>query len=216
MPKNATLQTNYIAMKGKILIGILVIGVISAAGYYGFGYLTKKQEKKIAKLEDKINFLKKETIPLRFKILEKDTAQIKFIVKFYDQDSVEFNTDTLTLQGQELSFDFDVVKIKKGLSIAFPTKIFTNKIPAKKGIILFKYYDDHGFPQTMSTNGADTSYVRLMTELFTKIKTGNTEDIKGIYGSMVQDIAKLNEFQVNHIYKIIIHTKGGIEVSEDL
>ncbi len=203
-------------MKGKILIGILVIGVIAAAGYYGFGYLTKKQEKKIAKLEDKINFLKKETIPIRFKILEKDTANITFAIKFYDQDSLEFTADTITLQGQELSFDFNIVPIKKDYNIAFPVKIFTNKIPAKNGISLFKYYDDHGFPQTMTINGADTVYINRMTELFAKIKAGDTEKIKGIYGSMVQDIAKLNEFQVNHIYKIIIHTKGGIEVTEDL
>ena len=203
-------------MKGKILIGILIIGAIAAAAYYGFDYLTKQQEKKIVKLEDKIKFLKKETVPMRFKILEKDTEQITFALKFYDQDSVEFYADTLTLSGQELSFDFNIVPIKKDLSIAFPTKIFTNKIPAKEGTMLYKYYDDHGFPQTMSTNGADEEYINLMTDLFTKIKAGDTEKIKGIYGSMVQDIAKLNEFQVNHIYKIVIHTKGGIEVTEDI
>ena len=203
-------------MKGKILTGLLIIGAIAAAGYYGFNYLTKQQEKKIAKLEDKINFLKKEIVPIRFKILEKDTAQISFAVKFYDQDSLEFYSDTLTLQGQELSFDFTVVPIKKDYNIAFPVKIFTNKIPAKDGISLFDYYDDHGFPQTMSTNSADDDYIKLMTELFNKIKEGKTEDIKNIYGSMVQDIAKLNEFQVNHVYKILIHTKGGIEVTEDI
>ena len=203
-------------MKGKILIGILIIGAIAAAAYYGFGYLTKEQEKKIAKLEDKIEFLKKETVPMRFKILEKDIAQITFAIKFYDQDSVEFFADTLTLPGQELSFDFNIVPIKKDLSIASECDAYTNKIPAKEGTMLYKYYDDHGFPQTMSTNGADEEYINLMTDLFAKIKAGDTEKIKGIYGSMVQDIAKLNEFQVNHIYKIVIHTKGGIEVTEDI
>ena len=202
-------------MKGKILIIILIIGAIAVAAYFGKDYI-KHQKKQIIKLENKINFLKKETIPMRFKILEKDTAQITFAIKFYDQDTVEFYADTLTLPGQELSFDFNIVPIKKDLKIAFPTKIFTNKIPAKNGIVLFKYYDDHGFPQTMSTNGADEEYINLMTDLFAKIKAGDTEKIKGIYGSMVQDIAKLNEFQVNHIYKIVIHTKGGIEVTEDI
>lgn len=203
-------------MKGKILIGILIIGIIAAAAYYGFGYLTKQQEIKIVKLEDRINFLKKETVPIRFKILQKDTASITFAIKFYDQDSIEFTADTISLQGQELSFDFNIVPIKKDYNIAFPAKIFTNKIPAKKGKVLFDYYDDHGFPQTMTINGADSIYTNRMTELFTKIKAGDTEKIPDIYGSMVQDIAKLNEFQVNHIYKIVIHTKGGIEVIEDL
>jgi len=203
-------------MKGKILIGIIIIGIIAAGAYYGFDYLTKKQEKKIAKLEDKINFLKKETVPIRFKILDKDSSNITFAVKFYDQDSIEFTADTISLPGQELSFDFNIVPIKKDYNIAFPTKIFTNKIPAKDGKMLFDYYDDHGFPQTMTINGADEEYINLMTDLFNKIKTGDTEKIKGIYGSMIQDIAKLNEFQVNHVYKIVIHTKGGIEVTEDI
>ncbi len=202
-------------MKGKIIIIVFILAVIAAAMLFGLDFLNRKQERKIAQLQDKIMFLKKETVPVRFKILEKDTAEIRFIIKFYDQDSVEFNADTITLQGQELSFDFNVVPVTKNLSIAFPTKIFTNKIPAKKGISLFKYYDDEGFPQTMSINGADSAYINRMTELFAKIKSGNTENVQGIYGSMVQDIAKLNEFEVNHIYKIIIHTKGGIEVTED-
>ncbi len=202
-------------MKGKILLGIVVVGIIAAVAYFGFDYLTEKQEKQIVQLKDKINFLKTETIPIRFKILEKDTANIKFAIKFYDQDSVEFTADTISLRGQELSFDFTVVPIKEAQNIAFPVKMFTNSIPAKQGISLFKYYDDHGFPQTMGINGADDAYMDLLSTLFEKIKAGDTEDVEGIYGSMVQDIAKLNEFKVNHVYKIVVHTKGGIEVLED-
>ncbi|NPA45349.1 MAG: hypothetical protein GXO49_07435, partial [Chlorobi bacterium] len=73
-----------------------------------------------------------------------------------------------------------------------------------------------GFPQVFNNAEADTSYLNRMTELFSKIKKGETEEIEGIYGSMVQDIQKLNEFQENHVYQIIIHSKGGIKIKENM
>ena len=198
----------------KLIIFILIAGAAGAVGYYGFDWYKGQQEKEIVKLEDKIEFLKTETIPVRFKVLEKDSSQITFAFKFYDQDDTEFNLDTISMPGQEISFDFYIVPIKDDLKIAFPYKIFTNKIPAKDGKLLFNYYDDEGFPQVFSTEGSDEEYITLMTELFSKIKAGETEDIEGIYGSMVQDIQQLNEFAVDHKYEIVVHTKGGIEIKE--
>ena len=206
----------------KLVIVILVLAVLGGAVYYGSDYILGKQEKNIAKLEDKIHFLKEETVPLRFKILEKDSASIKFLIKFYEQDAEEaFISDTISLKGQELSFDFYIIPIKdiknnKEVKVAFPYKIFTNKMPAKDGVLLFKYYDEHGFPQIFNNAKADTSYVNRMTELFSKIKVEKVEDIEGIYGSMVQDIKKLNEFAKNHVYQIVIHSKGGIEIKENM
>jgi len=206
----------------KIIITIIIVGALGTGGYYGFNWYIGQQEKEIAKLEDKIHFLKEETVPVRFKILEKDSSTIKFLLKFYEQDAEEaFIADTITLPGQELSFDFYVVPVKdkknnREVKVAFPYKIFTNSMPAKDGKLLFDYYDEHGFPQVFNNTEADTSYMNRMSELFAKIKAGNTEEIEGIYGSMVQDIQKLNEFAVNHVYQIIIHTKGGIEIQENL
>ena len=61
----------------KFIGTLLIIGIIGTAGYYGFKWYKGKQEVKIAKLEDKIHFLKKETVPLQFKILEKDIQKGK-------------------------------------------------------------------------------------------------------------------------------------------
>lgn len=203
----------------KLLLFIVLLAIIGTAGYYGFEWYKGKQEIKIAKLEDKIHFLKEETVPIRFKVLEKDTAKITFLIKFYDQDSEDaFNIDTITMAGQELSFDFYVVPVEdstgREVKIAFPVKIFTNKIAAKDGRVLFQYYDDEGFPQVFANASADSAYVNRMSELFSKIKNGDTESIEGIFGSMVQDIQQLNEFAEGKIYEIIIHTKGGIEIKE--
>ena len=207
----------------KLIIIIIIIGALVVGLYYGINWYLGQQEQEIAKLEEKIHFLKEETVPLRFKILEKDSANIKFLIKFYgqDKDSTFFNQDTITLPGQELSFDFYVVPVqdeknKREVKVAFPYKIFTNTMPAKDGISLFDYYDDEGFPQVFNSAEVDTAYVNRMSELFTKIKTSDTEEIDGIFGSMVQDIRFQNEFMENHVYQIIIHTKGGIEIKENL
>jgi hypothetical protein len=205
----------------KLLITVLILGIVGTGAYYAFKYFVKEQEKTIAKLEEKIHFLKEETVPVKFRIIEKDTANITFVIKFYDQDNADaFNSDTLTLPGQELSFDFYVVPVKdtsgREVKIAFPYKIFTNSMPAKDGKLLFNYYDDQGFPQVFNNAKADTAYINRMSELFEKVKNGKTEEIEGIFGSMVQDIQKLNEFEENKTYKIVIHTKGGIEILENI
>ncbi len=203
----------------KIIIILISLGILCVVGYIGCDY----QEQQITKLEDKIHFLKEETVPLRFKIIEKNEDKITFLLKFYEQDENKeaFISDTITLKGQELSFDFYVVPVKdvknnRQIKIAFPYKIFTNKIPAKNGKLLFNYYNEHGFPQVFNNANADTSFINIMTELFAKIKSGKTEEIENIYGSMVQDIYKLNEFSEGHIYQIIIHSKGGIEIKENI
>jgi hypothetical protein len=200
----------------KLIVTVLIIGIIGVGGYYIFKFYKGHQEKQIAKLEQKIHFLKAETTPIRFLILEKDTGSIKFVIKFLDQDNLEFIKDTITLKGQELSFDFYVVPVKDSLNrevkVAFPYKLFTNKIAPENGLSLFNYYDDEGFPQVFFSKNVDDDYIRLMTELFTKVKNKDTEDIKGVFGSMVQDIQFQNEFMPGNAYEIIVHTKGGIEI----
>jgi hypothetical protein len=202
----------------KLLITIVIIGIIGVVGYYGFKWYRGHQEKQIVKLEQKIHFLKEVTTPIRFMILEKDTGNINFVIKFLDQDNTEFNKDTISIRGQELSFDFYVVPVKDTLDrevkVAFPYKIFTNKIAPENGISLFKYYDDEGFPQVFFSKSGDEDYIRLMSELFTKVKNKDTEEIKGIFGSMVQDIRYQNEFMPGKAYEIIVHTKGGIEIKD--
>jgi hypothetical protein len=203
----------------KLLVTLLILGVIGVGGYYGFKWYKGRQEKQIAQLEEKIHFLKEVTTPIRFLILEKDSAQITFVIKFLDQDNTEFAKDTISIQGQELSFDFYVVPVKdtigREVKVAFPYKVFTNSIAPEDGISLFKYYDDQGFPQVfLSSSIKDTAYVRLMSELFTKVKNKDTEDIKGVFGSMVQDIRYQNEFEPGKAYEIIVHTKGGIEIKD--
>lgn len=193
-----------------IVIVLLIAAVVVSVWYFGIGW----QKEKITKLEEKISLLKEETVPIRFKILEKDSNNIKVAIKFYDLDGNSVQRFEEVLKGNELSFDFYVVPVSDKF-IAFPYKIFTNKIAPKNGKELFKYYDNEGFPQVFYTQGMDVGLKKGLSDLFLKVKNKEIDSIDGIYGSMVQDVKELSSFKTRIIYKIVTHTKGGIEIIEE-
>lgn len=99
--------------------------------------------------------------------------------------------------------------------MAFPYKIFTDKIAAENGELLYDLYDKNGFPQIFNSAEIDEDTKETLADIFELLKTNQTEELEGIFGSMVQDVKKYNEFIERQIYKIVIHTKGGIEIIED-
>ena len=197
-------------IKQVFLVILLIIVLIVITIYFG----TQIQEKKIVKLENKIELLKTETIPFRFKILEKTEDEIRFVIKFYDLDNNVISREEFKLKGEELSFDFYVIPIKDRY-IAFPYKIFTNKIAPENGKTLFSLYEKNNFPQIYYSKNIDPELKTGLKDLFSKIKTSNIQELEGIYGSGIQDIKGIHEFKQNQIYKIITHTKGGIEIIEN-
>ena len=198
--------------KGKkiFIFGIIFISIIVLI----FFYFTKIQKNKIEKLENQIELLKTETLPFRFKIIEKTPTEIHFAIKFYDLDENVISRKEFTMQGQELSFDFYVIPIKDRY-IAFPYKIFTNKIAPEKGKLLFSLYDKNNFPQIYHFKNINPDLKDGLSALFSKIKNSDIEELQGIFGSGIQDIKGIHEFKENQIYKVIIHTKGGIEIIEE-
>jgi len=185
-----------------IAIAIVILGLFS---------VTKFQDKKIEKLESKIELLKEVSTPVRFKIIDKNNGKIHFAVKFYDSDGNVINRQEFSLEGEELSFDFFVIPVKDRY-IAFPHKIFTNKIAPKDGENIFKLYDKNGFPEIFNSSGLDNDIKLGLQELFSQLKTENIEDLEGLFGSGIQDIKGISEFEKDNIYKIVSHTKGGIEI----
>ncbi len=197
-------------IKFIVLFWIVVISVIT----YGLYYFTTLQVSKIERLEKKIAQLKEVSTPIKFKILDKQEGKIHFAIKFFDADGNVVNREELIMEGEELSFDFYVIPINERY-IAFPNKIFTNKIAPKKGTELFDLYDNNGFPQIFYSKNIDNDIKHGLKELFTQLKTDNIVDLQGVFGSGIQDIKGINEFEKDNIYSIVIHTKGGIEIIEE-
>jgi len=193
----------------KFALLFLIVAVVIIV--FGLFSVTKLQDKKIEKLELKIELLKEVSMPVRFKIIDKNNGIIHFAIKFYDLDGNVIKRQEFSLEGEELSFDFFVIPIKDRY-IAFPHKIFTNKIAPKDGENILKYYDKNGFPEIFSSANIDKNLKIGLQKLFMQLKTENIDELEGLFGSGIQDIKDVSEFEKDNIYKIVTHTKGGIEI----
>ena len=203
-------------MRNKIFafsgIGILII----FSAFLLLNGITCKQAEKIALLEKKIALLKEEIVPLRFKILSKEDGKISFAVKFFDsgEKPKDINRLVQTIEGNELSFDFIVIPVNDK-HLFFPNKIYSDKIAPENGIDIKSFYDKDGFPQIFYFKEIDNEFREMLTEIFENVKDGNLSEDDNYFGNMVHDIANFNEYKPDRIYKIVCHTKGGIEVVED-
>ncbi len=205
-------------MKIKPWLVILILALVLV----GIGYLLKdkiipSQEKKIKQLEEEITFLKQETVPIKYKLLDNSNDTVKVSVKFFDLDGNTVNKHTFVLPGNVVSFDFAVVKFKDvhDRYIAFPEKIFTNKIAPSDGETLFKYYEKDGYPQIFYSKDMSKKFRNGIEELYKMVKSGQYGNEIEVFGSMVENVRDPKYFKPGNIYKIVVHTKGGIEIMQD-
>ena len=173
----------------------------------------ENQKNKIKQLEDNITLLKEENIPLKFRISEKTESSITLTIKFYNAEQKEINAIEKTLVGQELSFDFYVVPVKDKY-VAFPSKIFTDKIAAADGIDLYNFYDKDSYPEIFYHTDINTELYDGLQDVFQKIKKGELDSINNHFGNMVHDIKEFKSFLPENVYSIVTRTKGGIEIIE--
>jgi len=174
----------------------------------------ESQKNKIKQLEDNIALLKEENIPLRFKIIEKANDSIRLVVKFYNADNKEINKIEHKLHGQELSFDFYVVPVKDRY-VAFPSKIFTDKIAANDGVELYEQYNEEGYPAIFNSSAMNPELYDGLKSVYFKVKTGQLDSLNEHFGNMVHDIKEFKSFLPENVYSIVTHTKGGIEIIEE-
>lgn len=198
----------------KTIIIILTSIAVSILFYFIFNTVGCKQKEKIAVLEEQVEFLKSEYVPIRFKVLDRKNDNLNVAVKFYDADGKVIKRINKNLIGDELSFDFYVIPIKERY-IAFPYKIFSDKIAPDDGEILTKYYDNDGFPQTFHSKKMNKKLKGGLKAIFEKIKNDDFSTDDKYFGNMVHDISELKEYKTGHIYRIVCRVKGGIEVIEE-
>ncbi len=196
----------------KILIWVIVILAISTGTYFLFRNIGKKQNKKIEQLNNEIVRLKQEIVPIRYKIKNYDDSTLTVVVKFYDLDSNLITKHSFTMKGTTVAFDFQVVKFQNG-HIAFPVKIFTDKIAPENGLKLFKYYEKGDFPEVYFSRASSNKFNDGIEIIYNKVKNNDTENLE-VFGSMVQNSIP-GASKDHDVYKIIVHTKGGIEIRKD-
>ncbi|MEN8120773.1 MAG: hypothetical protein ABFS35_10520 [Bacteroidota bacterium] len=196
-------KNNYLLGFAVVLISLIFISSCA-----------ETQKNKIKQLEENIALLKEESIPLRFKILEKANDSISLVVKFYNADNKEINKIEQTLHGEELSFDFYVVPVKDRY-VAFPSKIFTDKMAANDGMILYEYYNKEGYPAIFNSSEINPELYEGLKDVYLKVKSGQLDSLNEHFGNMVHDIKEFKSFLPENVYSIVTHTKGGIEIIEE-
>jgi hypothetical protein len=196
---------------------IVVLAIVTGVLYL----LSKQQQKKINKLKNEISFLENENnVPIRYKILGKKDGKLIVSVKFYDLDGKEIGKPKrYELRGNTVSFDFYVVKFDSTY-LAFPKKIFTDMIKPIDGIKLYSAYEENGYPMIYSSSSKklNRNFKSGIKDLYQKLKSGDLKDIKNVFGNMVQlhpSAADSNNTIDKNVYKIIVHTKGGIEIQQE-
>ena len=201
-------------MKRKLIIILPILLLLSFGGFFLLKSGIFFQNKKIELLEQKIKLLKTETVPLRFKILEKDSGVIKVAIKFYDSDGEVISRIEKKIVGNELSIDFYVFQINN-CYVSFPFKIFSDKIAPINGDTLYSQYDKEGFPQIYYQKDIDADLKTGIKDLFEKMKTGDISNDDKYFGNMVHDVKEFKNYETGIIYKVVTHIKGGIEVVEE-
>lgn len=201
-------------MKRKIILGLLSLVALTVVVFVIFGTMTCNQEKKIEKLEANIQHLKTVHTPLRFKITERTDTYFKVAVKYYDADNEVIKRIEQKFKGSELSLDFLEFKFADKY-IAFPFKMYSDAIAPDSGYVMLNDYDKAGFPQIFKSKGMNPDLSKGIQILFEDVKENKLNPQAIYFGNMVHDLKGIKSYRTDVVYKILIHTKGGIEVTED-
>lgn len=191
------------------LILVIISGVLICC--------THKQKEKIASLESSINELKKEILISTFVITQKTESEVSMKIRLYDYSGKEVCTFPVKIPGTQIYFDTELVKYEeKGYYLAFPSKIYSDKVPPGEGVSLYEFYTGKGnFPLNYSNSPFDNEEEKgFITYIFDSVKQGRNINRKS-FGSSVHEPVFLPGFIINQPYSVIYRPlKGGIELME--
>lgn len=202
--------------KNKLGIGILCSCAVLAAGYAGFKNLNLDNQQEVEYLENIVENLKEEYIPMKFKVDYKADRTAEVSIKYFDQDSRQVSRMSYIVNGTELFFDFKVIHLESDDAwLFFPYSIYSDKIEPSKGIVLYEDYTKDGIPLIYQGKNLNSSECG---EFFKKIMSYATEGkaIEGADAEYGYSLHDMNDFDIHFLpdttYRVVCHKqKGGIE-----
>jgi len=204
----------------RILAILLLLALLAAAGA---GFLLYRQRAVIQTLEERIDAVTAQTIPVRFMVLSRSDADVSARFRFYDADGKEIASFERSWKGSELAIDSLIVALGKR-SLVFPVRVFTDAVAPAKGTELFSYYDRDGVPAILDSTGLDDRTRAALKDLFTRVKAAEVRSadeeasrapdasIRGFFGNAVHDLKRFNRFEIGAVYALVAHADGGIEI----
>ena len=198
---------------GKV-IGLIIVIVLIVGGVL-FG-VSRCQQDEITTLEQQVDFLEKEYVPMEFEITKKTDDEIKLQAIFYDLKGDKVGSQVIKIDGSELNIDFRIRKISENGYLFFPYGIYSDKVPMSESIKLYDEYDDKGFPaiyngitdikddegEKLNRKSKKTIEEQLETE-FANIKSVESG------GIALHDLENISNFKKNTIYKVVCHPSTG-------
>ena len=200
------------------VVFLIVLGVC-------VGCILKFQERIIAKLEEQIQYLEEEFVPMKFEIQERKNSFVSVKVKYYDMTGAEVGSSEVKLNGDELNFDFQVVKFSEKAFIFFPCGVYTDTMALVDETKIFGDYESDGFPKIyngmsffdkdgkpLGKDGADQVKEQLAMYFAIACK-GEVASKTEQHGVAVHDLKAISEFKKGFVYKVVCHPhSGGIEI----
>ncbi len=193
----------------KALLIVFIAAAIVSGSLFGVKSL---QNRRMRALESGIAALQSETVPLRFMVLAREDDSVTVRVRLYDLGGTEIGFMETNLPGRQVFFDFIAMPYNKTW-LAFPYRIFTEKVPPAEGVDLSMLVAPEGMPLTYRGGPLDRRALEKLGELHASMVRGDVP--KGSFGNAVHDVAELASFSLETVYKIVVRTKGGIEILED-
>jgi hypothetical protein len=213
--------------RGSPVLGaLLFLATIAAAGYFWFQAADSAQRKKIAYLEDLSTRLRSETVPLKFMVLSREGGEIRARLRLYDLKGSEVAALEKSWPGAELYVDMLLIPMRTGSGkpdswIAFPYRVFTDKLAAASGLLLFDAYDEGGFPGVLGGIEWSPEEKAVLVAAFASARKSAAAGLpatgaaKGAFGSAVHEVSSLSKFEEGVVYKVVCRVKGGTEIMED-
>lgn len=173
-------------------------------------------ERKKVELEQQIDFLTEDFSPMAFEISKNSNSEIKLKTVFYDIEGNKVGSQNVKLNGEELNFDFQVIKLSDKSFIFFPCGIYTEQIAINDAVKIAESYNNDGFPEIY--NGIleleddkgkklDLTSKNTITETlemyFSMVMDGQTEFDTEAHGVAVHDIKNVSQFKKGFVYEVI-------------
>lgn len=201
-------------MDGKGIILIIVLALVVLGGVLIGVHSCQNNE--IQTLENQVEYLEKEYVPMEFEITKKTDSDIKLKAVFYDLDGDKVGSKSIKIEGNELNIDFRTKKISEHGYLFFPYGIYSDKVPMSDSIKLYDEYDNKGFPAIY--NGIADIEDKEGEEPNKKSKKNIKEDLKTEFsdiknietgGIALHDLENISNFKKNTIYKVVCHPHSG-------
>lgn len=201
-------------MAKKWRLGSFILGafLVTLGVSIGVCLVIDMQKAKIVSLEAGIVALKSETVPMRFMVSSREGGSLSVRMRFYDLSGVEFASAERVFQGRQLYFDFLVLPFGDSY-LGFPFRVFTDAVAAADGFDLGPLVAPSGAPLTYRGGLFNEASLAEMGTLHESLRAG--QPVKGAFGNAVHDVAELGVFELDTVYRIVLRTKGGIEIMED-